>query len=167
MAAIAPGSGGTLKSTTAESALVEAILFLVQCERDSAKNPNGYRSLNYAVTDSGAVFSGDFSLSATQTLTGTGSLAIAANPYLTATGFSPGSGGTFKSTTIEATVLEILMFLQLLETDATKNTNNRNFVTGTYNSDTRIYRGTFSLPVAMTIGPNGEAIVTANEYLQT
>lgn len=167
MAAIAPGSGGSLKSTTAESALVESILFLKQCERDSAKNPNGTQAVNYAITDSGQTFSGDFSISATQTLTGTGSLAIAANPYLTSTGFTAGSGGTFKSTTIESTVLEVLMYLQFLEADATKNTNGRNFVTGTYNSDTRIYRGTFSLPVAVAIGPNGEAIVTANEYLQT
>lgn len=167
MAAIAPGSGGSIRSTTAESALVEAILFLKQCERDSAKNPNGTQSVNFAVTDSGLVFSGDFSIAANQTLTGTGSLAIAANPYLTSTGFTAGSGGTFKSATIEATVLEILMYLQHLEADATKNVNGRNFVTGTYNSDTRIYRGTFSLPVAVEIGSDGKAIFTATEYLQT
>lgn len=167
MAEITPGTGGTLKSVTAEAIAVEAIIYLRQQERDANKNPNGTNGVNWSITDSGTTFAGDFNLKAQQSISATGGLAIIAQPYLTGTSFLPGTGGTIKSTYPEAAVLECLMYLQALEADPSKNTNNRNFVTGTFNSDTGQYRGTFSLPVSAALGSDGELTITASEYLST
>jgi len=73
---------------------------------------------------------------------------------------------TTASSSVEQQALEVLMSIQALEANATANPNNNNFVTGTYNSDTKVYAGTFSIPATQTIGAGGVLQITANQYLQ-
>jgi hypothetical protein len=85
---------------------------------------------------------------------------------LVGSAFQVGTGGTFKGNSPEKYALEVLMFLQNLERDPTKNPSSRNFVTGTYNSDTGLYQGSFSLPVIFNLDA-GTGVVSygADPYL--
>lgn len=69
------------------------------------------------------------------------------------------------ATTAEGATLELLMYLQNKERDATANPQGRNFVTGTYNSDTGTYSGTYSFPCTLTINATGQIVLTADEYV--
>lgn len=72
-----------------------------------------------------------------------------------------------KSTTAEGLALEILMRLQALERTSAKNPDNRNFISGTYNSDTGVFSGSFSLPCDQVLdATTGAVVVTAQEYLE-
>lgn len=71
-----------------------------------------------------------------------------------------------KAGTAEGLALETLMRLQALERTPANNPDGRNFVTGTYNSDTGVYSGTYSFPVTQTIdATNGNLVLEASEYL--
>lgn len=168
MATIQGGTGGTFKASTAEGRLIEVACFLRNQETDSSKNPDDRNSIVGDFSINSYEFSGTYSIACSQALTTEGSVSIVASPYLQNVVFSPGTGTpTFKSTTIEAYLLEVLIYLQALEANSTKNPQGLNNVTGTYNADTAVYSGTFAIPVALAIGSSGEAGFTAVEYLQT
>ncbi|MBD1899265.1 hypothetical protein NDI44_08675 [Trichocoleus sp. DQ-A3] len=77
------------------------------------------------------------------------------------------TGDDLKATTAEGLALEALMKLQALERTPAKNPDNRNFVTGTYNSDTGVFSGTYSFPVIQTIdATTGNLTLVADEYLE-
>ena len=77
-----------------------------------------------------------------------------------------GAGADLKSDTREGIALEALMMLQAIERNPALNPDTRNFVTGTYNSDTGVFAGTYSFPVAQTIDPaTGQIRLEATEYL--
>jgi hypothetical protein len=59
------------------------------------------------------------------------------------------------------------MYLQGLEANTTKNPQNLNNITGSYNSDTGLYQGAFTLPVALGLTSQGRAEFAAQEYLLT
>jgi hypothetical protein len=166
MATIQTGSGEVFKTTTAEGRLIETVCFLRLAELDGVKNPDGKNSVLGEFSISDLLFLGSYNLPCSQTLTTAGAVSIVANPYLLSTGFNPGSGTpTFKSAAIEAYLLEVLTYLQGLESNASKNPQGLNNVTGTYNADTGIYSGTFSIPVALTQDGSGKACFAAQEYL--
>lgn len=76
------------------------------------------------------------------------------------------AASALKATTAEGLALEVLMRLQALERTPAKNPDNRNFVTGSYNSDTGVFSGSFSFPCTQTLdGTTGALIVSAQEYL--
>lgn len=166
MATIQAGSGETFKSSTAEGRLIEAVCFLRLAELDIAKNPGEINGVIGEFSIADLSFTGQYNLPCSQSLTTVGALSIAASPYLQNTGFSQGTGSpTFKSSTIEAYLLEILSYLQVLESDSTKNPEQINNVSGTFNSDTNIYSGTFSIPVQLVLDGVGKATFQAVEYL--
>lgn len=168
MATITPGSGGTFVTETAEGRLIDAVCLLQSYEADSAKNSSGRTAVSGSFSIEDLTFTGAYSLPAEQTISNSGSLTIAATPYLTGATFTPGAGSpTFKSTTIEAYCLEVLQYLQILERNTAKNPQNKNFVSGTFNSDTGVYSGTFSIPVTLEIATVAPGGVTFNavEYL--
>lgn len=71
-----------------------------------------------------------------------------------------------KNDTKEGLALEAILQLQAHERVAENNPDGRNFITGTYNSDTGIFSGTFALPVDLTFdATTGNAVLTAVEYL--
>ena len=165
MATIQAGTGETFKSTTAEGRLIEAVCFLRLCELNIEKNPTEINSVlgDFSIADS--TFTGQFNIPCLQTLTEAGSLAVSAAPYLLNTGFAAGANGTLKSATIEAYLLEIVSYLQVLENTPVKNPEGLNNVSGTFNSDTNIYSGTFAIPVQLVLDAVGKATFQAVEYL--
>lgn len=77
-----------------------------------------------------------------------------------------GTGADLKSDTKEGLALEALMSLQAIERNPGLNPDNRNFITGTYNSDTGVFAGTYSFPVAQVIdAATGQIRLEATEYL--
>lgn len=167
MATITPGTGAAIGATTAEAQAKAALNWLNQRENTSGANPNGEDRINASYDTDLFTYAGNYSIPAAQTINSSGQLVIEAVPYLNGGAFSPGTDGTFKSATIEGYVLETLMYLQGLELQASKNPNNRNYVTGSYNADTRTYAGTFSLPVTQVIEADGSSKFSAVEYLLT
>jgi hypothetical protein len=165
VATVNPGSGATLKSNTAEQQVVESVMLLWQAERVSVQNPTAVNSVVWTVNSSGGMFQGSFSLPATQSIQAGGALLITVVPYLSGVSFAVGANSTYSSASVEAAVLERLMYLQGLEQQSARNPNSRNFVTGTFDSETKLYQGTFSLPVATEIGSQGEIKFTAIPYL--
>jgi hypothetical protein len=166
MSTVTPGTGGTIKSTTAEGQAHEILSWISLKQANSVINPAQAENVTGTHDQQALVFTGTYSFSVTQTIDSSGNLNLAANTYLVGSGFQVGTGGTFKGNSPEKYCLEVLMYLQSLEADATKNPNNRNFVTGTYNSDSRVYAGSFSLPVILGVDA-GTGLVNygANPYL--
>lgn len=167
MASITPGTGATFTVATAEGQAIAALNFLNKRENTAEANPNGEDRIDGSFDTDLMTFAGNFRLPATQSLNSLGQLVISATPYVSSGAFVPGTGGTFKSETIEGYVLEVLMYLQNLELQSAKNPNNRNYITGSYNSDSRLYSGTFSLPITQEIGADGTVSFAAVEYLLT
>jgi hypothetical protein len=166
LAIITPATDGTLKSATAEGQLQEIMTLLTVSQGIAEQNPSEYAYIQATHNQNSKTYSGTYRFDVSQEVSGDGSLTLNVIPYLTGTGFTPGSDGTFKSTTPEAYALEVLMFLQNLEQTSGANPDNRNLVTGSFNSDTGIYQGSFSLFCDVALDPvTGAIVYTAQEYL--
>lgn len=165
MATITPGTGATIKSSSAEGQALEILTYLQLQEASAVRNPLAANNIVGSIDLDQKVFSGTYSIPANQVVSNTGGLSINAATYLSGVIFSPGTDGTFKSATPEAYALEVLMALQVIEQTAGRNPDGFNNITGTYNSDTKVYSGTFSIPVVVAIDNSGAVSVSANPYL--
>jgi len=166
MATVVPGTGGTIKSTTAEGQAHEILTFIGIAQRSLNTNPGEATNIAAQHDQQALIYSGTYQLSVSQAINSSGNLVLEAVPYLIGTGFQVGTGGTFKGNSPERYALEVLMYLQSLELNPVTNPQNRNFVTGTYNSDTGRYQGSFSIPMILAINAaNGIVNYGANPYL--
>lgn len=166
MAVIQPGTGGTFKTTTAEARAIEALCFLRLQEADTTKNPNARQAIAGSFDTEDLSFSGTYAFPADQTLSSGVGLVIVATNYLVGVTVVPGgSAPTFQATKLEQYCLEVLQYLQALERVAANNPQGRNAISGTFNSDTGLYQGAFSLPVSLTLTTDGKPLFTATEYL--
>lgn len=166
MATITPGSGGTCKSSTAEGQLHEVMTFISRQQAISTANPGGVTNVTASHDQQSLIFTGSYKFGVVQSIDGSGLLSLTASSYLVSTGFTVGSGGTFKGNTPEKYALEVLMFLQSLELQPAKNPQNRNFISGTFNSDSGLYQGSFSIPVILGVDAvTGVVNYGANPYL--
>lgn len=166
MTVVTPGSQATLKAAKAESQLLELLTFLKLMELQPNKNPEGKNnvSINYNVTTQLANIS--FTVDATPQINNLGQMVTIAKPYLVNTGFTPGTGGTFVSSTPEAYLLELLSFIQIKESDPTKNLNSENNVAFTYDVDRNTFSGSVTLPIETSLQNDGNVKITAKEYLK-
>lgn len=165
MASINPGTGGTLTATSAEGALQEILSFIRIQEQTAGRNPQEKTSVNARWDSNSNTLTGTFSFAASRTISGDGSINLAAQTYLQSTSYSAGSGGTFKSATPESAAIEILEYLQILEANSTANPNNENRITSSFDSDRGLYTGSFTLPISLSIGDDGTIVFVAPEYL--
>lgn len=165
MAEITPGTAGTLASTTAEGALQEILSFIRIQEGTTGRNPQELTSVNLRHDADASACIGTISFSAARTIAADGSISIVATPYLQSHDYAPGTNGTFKSGTPEGAAIEILEYLQILEADSNANPNGENRITSSFDSDRGLYTGSFNVPVALALGASGEAIYTAQTYL--
>lgn len=166
MATITPGTGGTCKSSTAEGQLVEILSFIGLAQADTSKNLAGVTNINATHNQQTRIYAGSYRFDVIQAITGDGHLELEAQSFLINTGFTPGTDGTFKGNTPEKYALEVLMYLQQRENIPGNNPDNRNFISGTFNSDNGRYDGAFSVPVAYSLDPTtGAVIYTASPYL--
>lgn len=166
MATVTPGTGGTIKSTTAEGQAHEILSFISLRQLSEVTNPGQVTNVLANHDQQALLFSGTYQFSVSQAIDGNGGLVLSVNPYLVGSAFQEGSGGTFKGNSPEKYALEVLMYLQNLERTPASNPSSRNYVTGTYNSDTGLYQGSFSLPVILGIDA-GSGVVNygADPYL--
>lgn len=168
MASISPGTSGTFSASTAEGRAIETLTFMQVQEQSAARNPSEFNYVIGVFDSDDLTFTGSYTLPAALTIATDGSLKIEAVPYLQGVTFTPGSGSpTFKSTVIERYLLEVLMYLQSLEQQTAKNPQGVNYITGNFNSDTGLYQGSFTLPIALALAASGKVEITAQEYLQT
>lgn len=168
MATITPGTDSTFKTGTAEGRAIEAICYLQLQESLTENNSSGRDAIQATFDLSDNTFSGTYAIPAEQGFSANGGLTISAVPYLQNVSISPGTNApTFKSQTLEAYVLEVLMYLQAWERNTVKNPQSRNYITGSFNSDTGIYQGTFTLPISLVLDATGKASFSAVEYLLT
>lgn len=166
MATVTPGMGGTIKSTTAEGQAHEILSFISLKQLSEVTNPGQVSNVLAGHDQQAQLFNGTYQFSVSQVIDGSGNLTLSVNSYLVGSGFQVGTGGTFKGNSPEKYCLEALMYLQNLERDPTKNPSSRNYVTGTYNSDTGLYQGSFSLPIIFSLDA-GTGVVNygADPYL--
>ena len=75
------------------------------------------------------------------------------------------SAAVLNGTTIEQQLIELVSRIQVLENSATNNPNGQNFVTGSANTDTGIFSGTFNIPIQVSVDGSGNTVITASTYL--
>jgi hypothetical protein len=166
MATITPGTGGTIKQTTIEGQVIETITLLQLMESDASKNANNRNAITLSINTNTREFVASFVVPVEQSFNTDGSIKLAASPYLTGVTFATGTGGTYKSTTLEAYCLEVLMALQAQELLTAKNPQAKNLVSASYDSETGLYSGALNLPISYTLN-NGILTVSPVEYLLT
>lgn len=84
MADITPGTGGTLKSTTAENALLEAAMLVQARERTGANNPNNRNFVNVTFNSDAGTATISATIPVVQTIDpATGGISLVAEEYLT------------------------------------------------------------------------------------
>lgn len=168
MANISPGLGGTFKQSTAEGRALEVLVYLQLAEKSTPSNPDSINNVSGSFDEEEGTYTASYSIPATQTINSQGQLVLTVSPYLQGVVIDPGADNpTFKSTVPEAYLLEVLMYLQSLERNTTKNPQNINAVTGTYNSDTGIFSGIVVLPVSLSLAADGSLAINAQTYLAT
>ena len=67
--------------------------------------------------------------------------------------------------TVEKQLIELITRIQIMESNNGNNPDGLNNVTGTYNQDTGVYSGSFSINCSPTIDANGTPSFEAQEYL--
>jgi hypothetical protein len=151
---------------SAEGQAHEILSFIALRQQSESNNPGQVNNVLGSHDQQALLYSGTYQFSVVQSIDGAGNLNLSVNPYLIATGFQQGTGGTFKGNSPEKYCLEVLMFLQNLERNPALNPSSRNYVTGTYNSDTGLYQGSFSLPVVLSLeATTGVVTYEADPYL--
>ncbi len=165
MTSITPGTGSTLKSVTAENALIELVTILKNGEANTTINPNkrNYVTLDFNVNTGSVAIS--FNIPSIPAITPTGSIEITASEYLTNLGFSSGTGGTFKSSTAAQSLIEIASYLQSKESDTVSNAEGNNYTNFNYDGDNAIFSGSATIPFTVTLDTNGKPVINITEYL--
>ncbi|WP_375471009.1 hypothetical protein, partial [uncultured Nostoc sp.] len=95
----------------------------------------------------------------------TGQVITSASDYLQGITFSPGTDGTFKSQTLSQYFLEVVTFLQIKENNPTSNLQLVNNISSSYAADDKLFSGSATLPISITLDANGHPVVSAIEYL--
>lgn len=167
MATLTPGDGATIKSNTIEGVLQELCTYLQIGEFSAINNPNGLNNIVGTHLQDSKGFTCNYTIPVRQELNTLGQIVYSAVDYLTDLTFTPGTGGTFKSTTCAGYLMEAIIYCQNLEQNVSKNPNRENNITGTFNSDSTVFSGTIDLPVSVSINAAGQIIYIADEYLLT
>lgn len=165
MAIITPGTGGTIKSTTLEGQIFEAISLARKWELDSSKNPSARNYISsYSLSATG--FAAAVSFPCELSLNTSGQTVFVIPDYLVGTAFTPGTTGTFKSSNIAAYIAELILHGQLLERQSSKNPSSINNFSAEYNTEEPItFNANISLALILDISSNGKPQFNAVEYL--
>lgn len=162
MAALIPGTNGTLKSTTYEAALLEAII-LLEIAILAASNA---ADINFA----GATFddaAGTVVIAANLPVeflfdNTNGSVKIQATNFVPGSTFSAAADGDIHGESLPEAVLQIAQTLQTKELNSTDTVNR---VDITYNSERKFAAVTATLPVFRSILADGSLSITVTPYL--
>jgi hypothetical protein len=160
-----PGNGATIQSDSVEQQLIDCVVLIKNLEKNTAKNPTNKNAIACSFNLSTGVSNISFQVPAIPIINSSGQQVQQANGYLIETGFSPGTDGTFKSEIIEAYLLEILTYLEILEGNTSKNPNQNNYVASTFDADARSASGTATIPITFEVGTGNTIKIMASEYL--
>ncbi|AFZ22366.1 hypothetical protein [Allocoleopsis franciscana] len=166
MATLTPGTGGTLKSTTLENGFHEALSRVALAEQDITKDTQVLTRVTMSNDVRASRITGTFTFALTKETTSAGSTSFIVADHLTNSGYAAGTGGTIKSATLPAAIVEIAEALQSKEQITSKNSSNINTITGlTYDSETLLVSGSFDYSTVATMSASGELTVSAKTYL--
>ena len=166
MADVTPGSAATITATTAEGQLLELVGFIRQQEQDAQKNPDQRTSVTGTINLTSKTFSGTINLLTETSISSTGSTVLEIKETLFDVSFSPGSGGTFKSSRPLNYLAEVATYLQIKEGNETSNPQGLNYIQTTINGDAQTYTGTFSFPIDYSLDTqNGNICIQSVSYL--
>lgn len=166
MGAITPGSGATIKSGTAEGQLIETIAFIKSQEQLASRNPKGSNAVQMSFNLGTLQASLSFTMPAQPGINTLGQPITTADIYLQNTGFIPGTGGTFVSTTPEAYLLEVATYIQMQEQLANKNPEGVSNVSSVFDADELTFSGNATIPIEVALTSDGSIQVAADEYLR-
>jgi hypothetical protein len=159
------GANSFFKSVTAEALLLEVITYIQDKELSLSSNSTNkdFVQITYNLNNMTAV--GSFTIPAIQSINDAGQVVTSGSDYLQGITFTPGDGGTFKSTTLSQYFLEIVTYLQIKEADLLVNTQNENNIFSSYDADDKIFSGNITLPLTISFDDLGRPVITAKEYL--
>lgn len=167
MATLTAGTAATLKSLTVEGAFYEALSRIRLLELDSTKNTQNLNNVTLSIDQTASRLTGSFNFPATKSLAADGSVNWLISPYLTNTGFTPGSPvGTIKSASISAAIVELAELIQARESDTSKNPQSIQGITElNYDSEASRVSGSFDIALDIALAATGETQVKAKTYL--
>lgn len=170
MSIFAPGTGGTVKSTTWEALAIETSLLLQNAEEAQnalLTNPINRVAVNYETGDP-KVATVQINMPITLDIDTDGGGKFVAAPFLNpAFPFTAGAGSDLKSTNLEAAVLEGFYKLQALEKTppAVGDPIPPNNVNVAINTETLTAAITATLPISFAVGADGRPVISATTYL--
>ena len=166
MGSVAPGTNGTLKSTTIENILYEALSIASNWENDLVKNPTGEKKISLSLDMAAKRATASFSQKVNREKTSTGSTAFPVQTQLVSSGYAAGTGSAIISTNIYAAIVEICEEIQRRDADNLKNPQGLNTVTSlSYDSEALAVSGSISLVVDFAIDATGNIVSRARTYL--
>lgn len=165
MVLITSGTGSTFKAQSAEGILLEMCVYMQTLERYIPSNPTGKDNIQISLNLNDMTTAISFSIPAEQSIDSSGKVTLSAVEYLQNVTFSPGTGGTFKSTTLCQYFLEVVTFLQIKENNTISNSQLINNVTSTYDADDKLFTGSATLPIGINFNDDGHPVIYAASYL--
>ena len=106
-----------------------------------------------------------FAIPAEQSISESGQVMTNASDYLQGVTFTPGTGGTFKSSSLSQYFLEVVTYVQIKENIAASNPQSVNNVSSSYDADDKLFSGSINLPISVTFDNTGHPVISAVEYL--
>ncbi|MBD2743660.1 hypothetical protein [Coleofasciculus sp. FACHB-1120] len=167
MAAITPGTGGTIKSAMLEAHLLEIIAFGKQQESTPARNPAPQKNYIQGYTLTDTLFRCNLSIPVNRVTNENGESVYTTPDYLSGVTFTPGSNGTFKSGNFAAYLIEVVLYAQELERDSTKNPSGADRINGNFDINPNVFSGSVELPISPGVTSDGKPTFTAISYLLT
>lgn len=161
-------SGST--DPTAEAYFMDLLVACQAVEADQAKNPQSYNFFQSTETqDPPTVITALANIPVERDLDAQGrGLFYAKADLYTNTGYSPGTGGTFKASFLAQAFIEVLMTLEELQDDATKNLLGVSYVQWNLRKQGNdfLFVGQATIPIKIDRLPEGGKISRAIEWLQ-
>lgn len=167
MATITPGTNATIQSNKLEFHLLETLLTLQIYESNPTFNPSkkdclqGSYNINTGSFDCTFKIRGDFYINSQ------GEPVTSVTNYLLGVAFTPGNPvGTFKSITLPAYFIEVVMYCERLENDVASNTSGQSRVVLTNDIEEHEISGTIKLPCTLHADTyRGRGLFSPIEYL--
>ena len=165
MVLITVGAGNTFSEPTAEGHLLQICTYLQIKEKNLSSNPTGkdFFQITYNLND--MVTGISFAIPAEQSISESGQVMTNASDYLQGVTFTPGTGGTFKSSSLSQYFLEVVTYVQIKENIAASNPQSVNNVSSSYDADDKLFSGSINLPISVTFDNTGHPVISAVEYL--
>lgn len=165
MAICRPGTGATITAPTQEAQLGHSFYLLNFYQSIPANNIGEVDYVQADIDLEEMTFTGSFDLPCTREYVN-GKPTFTVTEYLQNVPFTPGNpSGSFGSSSLPSYFLEILTFMQGVESFPQFNPAEVNNLSGTYDTDTAIFSGQLTLPIEVIMNPSGVLGVYFKEYL--